>query len=134
MLFLAIGFIAYTVIQDQQQRQASFERFKAIAQYTEESRAALEGAKRQAQVADEANQNALAVLVYMDELNRSMKTIAELLQINRERQRAEHAAIMTRAKSQSARSPQTCYELRPVTKKFGTAEVTVNEYVKIPCT
>lgn len=126
LLFLVAGFIAYTVITDYQQRQASFDRYKAIAQYTEESRSALEAAKQQNEALD----------VSLKATSESLKEITDLLVINRAAQFTEHEMIMNQrvARRRTRRSKLTeCYELRPIEKTFGATTVVIQMYVKVQC-
>jgi hypothetical protein len=143
LLFLAVGFILYTVIRDNQQRQAATERYRTIAQYTEESRAALESAKQQTTAFEQSLRNTEETLKFMTDLRSSMHDVAELLKINRQAQAAEHRAlyngnykvgtsrVITR---RSRRRPlQPCYELRPIEKKYGGASVVVNTLIETKC-
>jgi gamma-glutamylcysteine synthetase len=138
LLFLAIIFIGYTVVRDENQRRASFERYKAISQYTEESRVALESVKQQNEIAKQAQENTVKIISFMDELNQGMRDVAEILRINREAQYIEHEQILRRArppqrskKKVSQQGP--CYEWRPVEKKFGDTSVMTRIYTEIPC-
>jgi hypothetical protein len=138
MLFLAIVFLAYTVISDQQQRQASFERYKAIAQYTEESKVAIESAKLQSQNFEQSLKNTTALLQYMDQITRSMHEVAEILKINREEAAKEHKIILRQGSPGTRRKSKTfmqsdCWQLKPRTQQIGNNTVTVQEFVRMPC-
>lgn len=143
LLFLVTGFIVYTVLTDYQQRQASFERYKAIARYTEESRAALDSAQSLTAAYEQSAQNTVAMLEYMKALNRSMSDVADILRRDRQEQSSEHdkilrssgAAASSRTRSQRpSRSPQArCYELQLRQRKYGDTTLVVREYVEVKC-
>jgi glutamate/tyrosine decarboxylase-like PLP-dependent enzyme len=137
-LFLALLFLIYTFASDYQQKQASRERYQAIAQYTEESRAALEAAKHQNAVFETSLKNTSALLVFMDEMTKSMREVSEILRS----QQREHQ-VMLNGKPQAKkpyrvkkkRKPRlpTCYDFVPRKKRIGSNEVTVHEAVPTPC-
>lgn len=147
LLFLVTGFIGYTVVTDYQQRQASFERYKAIARYTEESRAALDSAQSLTNAYEQSAQNTVAMLAYMKALNRSMGDVAEILRRDREIQAAEHEKILrssgaaaSAASSRRSRprrprpSPEPrCYRLQTRQQKHGDTTLFVKEYVEVKC-
>ncbi len=141
LLFLAVAFIAYTVVRDSQQRQASFERYKTIAQYTEESRVALEAAKQQNMAFEQSLRNTEETLRFMTDMTRSMQDIAETLKLNRASNAAEHRDIYNvrpqqRVSEQTRKRPrglQPCYELRPIEKKYGNSSVVVNTLIETKC-
>ena len=99
LLFLALVFIGYTLISDYNQRQASFERYKAIAQYTEDSRVAIEAANQTNEIAAKSTEITAGLLYQMGVLNESMRDIAEILRINRAAQKTEHEMMMRSART-----------------------------------
>lgn len=136
LLFIALVFFGYTVVSDQQQRQASFERYKAIAQYTEESKAALESARLQSQNFEQSLKNTTAMLQYMEQITKSMQEVAEILKSNREEAAKEHSAILqgTRKRGKRITKLQSdCWQLKPRTQLIGNNAVIVQEFVKVPC-
>jgi hypothetical protein len=141
-LFFALMFFVYIVINDYQQRQASAERYKAIVQYTEESRAALISAKQQTEHFEASLKNTTALLVFMDEMAKSIHEVSEILRS----QQKEHEVLIngTRAKPLSttkaaparkkkAQSLKKCFRFVPKTKRIGETEVIIHEGVAIPC-
>lgn len=142
-LFFALVFLAYTVISDYQQRRASFERYKAIAQYTEESRAAIENANRQQQTFEQSLKNTTALLQYMDQMTESMRQITDILRVQAE----DHKALIeaerrrltpppaVKTKRQRRDKVRTdCWQLVPQVKQFGrNANVTEQKFERVPC-
>lgn len=140
-LFLALMFLTYTVISDYQQRQASFERYKAIVQYTEESRAALVAAKQQNDNFEASLKNSTATLVFMQEMAKSMQDVTGILQ----KHHHDHALLLNgrSANGRSAEKPKAekkkkprvrkCFEFIPKKKRIGANEITIYEGTDIPC-
>src|SRR5690348_7466423 len=93
LLFIAVIFLVYTVITDFEQRQASYERYRAIVQYTEESRAALEATKDQNENFEQSLKNTTALLQYMEQMTKSMQAVADILRANRIEAQREHELI-----------------------------------------
>lgn len=137
-MFLAVIFLIYTFAHDYQQRQASLERYQAIAQYTEESRAALQAAKQQSEQFEASLKNTTALLVFMEEMAKGMKEVSEILR----NQQREHQVIMngTAPKKRPVtekkkRTPtlRKCFEFRERKKRVGNNEITIHEGIDIPC-
>jgi hypothetical protein len=141
-VFFALMFFVYIVITDYQQRQASAERYKAIVQYTEESRSALVSAKQQSEQFEASLKNTTALLVFMDEMAKSIHEVSEILRS----QQKEHAVMINGARNKSpARTTRTptrkkkvsslkkCFRFEPKTKRIGDTEVIIHEGVSIPC-
>lgn len=139
LLFLAVGFIAYTVIRDERYIRASIEADRVAARHTEETRFALEDAKQYNEATDQNLRYTQEQLKVFVDVRNSMHNIAELLKINREAQAAEHRAIYNdnrkprTTRRGGSRSLQPCYELRPVEKKYGNSSVVVNTLIETKC-
>ncbi len=141
-LFFAVLFLAYTVISDYQQRQASAERYKAIVQYTEESRSALISAKQQSEQFEASIKNTTALLVFMDEMAKSIHEVSEILRD----QQKEHEVMLVGitvpkaskpkkpvAKKKRSSTLKQCFRFEPRKKRIGDTEITIHEGVAIPC-
>lgn len=141
LLFLAVAFIAYTVVKDEQARQASEARFKILAKYTEESQVAIEGAKQNNEITKQNLEQTKETLKLMGEIRSSISDVAEILKLNRVANASEHRALynviperrVSEVSRTRGRLKEPCYELRPIEKKYGNSSVIVNTLIETKC-
>ncbi len=135
-LFLLIGLVLFTIVHDFVQDRRSDLRHEEIVQNQEEARVTRAELKEQSLITTQAVDRLETTVSRLDDVNQSIREVAEILKSERTVRQQEHAAIKSalRFHSRRTRLPETlnCYELRRRVEKGGAADVIIIDLVKKP--